>query len=96
MKKYLYIVTIIISSYVGQVGAEDKEPSNNAKELLRLWEDKSAMSIIRYYMNPEFAANIHAIYCRKLFDALVDDNFTKEQAMRIVVAQCKLSGLKTE
>jgi hypothetical protein len=39
------------------------------------------------------AATLQASYCRNLYDGLQENGFTKEQAMKIVIAQCNLKNL---
>ncbi len=93
MKTYTFIIAILLAFFGGSTSAEEAPVEDPTIELSNMMEAMSAMAMMDAYANPMMAATLQASYCRNLYDGLQENGFTKEQAMKIVIAQCNLKNL---
>jgi len=93
MKSYIFIVAMLLALFGNAAFAEGSTTEDQTAELRNMWEAMSTMAMLEAYANPTTAAALQARFCRDLYDGLLDNDFTKEQAMQIVIAQCNLRSL---
>ncbi len=93
MKTYIIFAAMILAFFSNSAVAVEPSTEDQMAELRSKLKAMSAIAMLEAYANPEIAAVLQARYCKNLYDGLLENEFTKEQAMQIVIAQCNLRSL---
>ncbi|MFV1985630.1 MAG: hypothetical protein ACC657_18935 [Thiohalomonadales bacterium] len=86
MNKHILIACAFLVFSVGSASAE--EPMEAMGNII----ESMTIEMMKVYTNPK-TADIHARYCKNLYEALQKQGFNKEQSIKIVTSQCSLRNI---